>query len=263
MNMSTKTIRLNTSLTFDAEKEADIVEFIEKLNSGHKTGQFISTLFRIAVDCPEILNKSNNSYALSTAVNQMNYSGLSAIRKKFVSEIVRQIDDMKAKVDSIYEKSVHIYMLGKMGKQLELDNKNDNILAAQFILERQLKELQDTLGVTLKDNVYASNKLQNTKDVGDAAFEYIIESYYNIVNEMKSNIMASKSLVLSSIGDAPANNATTETIKNDTSVGENKTEENKTDESIVDFGDNSTDDDNEFVEFGDEGLSDLSNFFGA
>ena len=258
--MSTKTIRLNTSLTFDAEKEADIVEFIEKLNSGHKTGQFISTLFRIAIDCPEILNKTNNSYALSTAVNQMNYSGLSAIRKKFVSEIVRQIDDMKAKVDSIYEKSVHIYMLGKMGKQLELDNKNDNILAAQFILERQLKELQDTLGVSLKDNVYASNKLQNTKDVGDAAFEYIIESYYNIINEMKSNIMASKSLVLSSIGDTPANNATTETIKNDTSVS---VEENKKDESIVDFGDTSTDDDNEIVEFGDEGLSDLSNFFGA
>lgn len=260
MNMSTKTIRLNTSLTFDAEKEADIIEFIEKLNSGHKTGQFISTLFRIAVDCPEILNKSNNSYALSAVVNQMNYSGLSAIRKKFVSEIVRQIDDMKAKVDSIYEKSVHIYMLGKMGKQLELDNKNDNILAAQFILERQLKELQDTLGVSLKDNVYASNKLQNTKDVGDAAFEYIIESYYNIINEMKSNIMASKSLVLSSIGDTPANNATTETIKNDTSVS---VEENKTEESIVDFGDTSTDDDNEIVEFGDEGLSDLSNFFGA
>ena len=260
MNMSTKTIRLNTSLTFDAEKEADIIEFIEKLNSGHKTGQFISTLFRIAVDCPEILNKSNNSYALSAMVNQMNYSGLSAIRKKFVSEIVRQIDDMKAKVDSIYEKSVHIYMLGKMGKQLELDNKNDNILAAQFILERQLKELQDTLGVSLKDNVYASNKLQNTKDVGDAAFEYIIESYYNIINEMKSNIMASKSLVLSSIGDTPANNATTETIKNDTSVS---VEENKKDESIVDFGDTSTDDDNEIVEFGDEGLSDLSNFFGA
>ena len=260
MNMSTKTIRLNTSLTFDAEKEADIIEFIEKLNSGHKTGQFISTLFRIAVDCPEILNKSNNSYALSAVVNQMNYSGLSAIRKKFVSEIVRQIDDMKAKVDSIYEKSVHIYMLGKMGKQLELDNKNDNILAAQFILERQLKELQDTLGVSLKDNVYASNKLQNTKDVGDAAFEYIIESYYNIINEMKSNIMASKSLVLSSIGDTPANNATTETIKNDTSVS---VEENKKDESIVDFGDTSTDDDNEIVEFGDEGLSDLSNFFGA
>ena len=258
--MSTKTIRLNTSLTFDAEKEADIIEFIEKLNSGHKTGQFISTLFRIAVDCPEILNKSNNSYALSAVVNQMNYSGLSAIRKKFVSEIVRQIDDMKAKVDSIYEKSVHIYMLGKMGKQLELDNKNDNILAAQFILERQLKELQDTLGVSLKDNVYASNKLQNTKDVGDAAFEYIIESYYNIINEMKSNIMASKSLVLSSIGDTPANNATTETIKNDTSVS---VEENKTEESIVDFGDTSTDDDNEIVEFGDEGLSDLSNFFGA
>ena len=258
--MSTKTIRLNTSLTFDAEKEADIIEFIEKLNSGHKTGQFISTLFRIAVDCPEILNKSNNSYALSAMVNQMNYSGLSAIRKKFVSEIVRQIDDMKAKVDSIYEKSVHIYMLGKMGKQLELDNKNDNILAAQFILERQLKELQDTLGVSLKDNVYASNKLQNTKDVGDAAFEYIIESYYNIINEMKSNIMASKSLVLSSIGDTPANNATTETIKNDTSVS---VEENKKDESIVDFGDTSTDDDNEIVEFGDEGLSDLSNFFGA
>ena len=258
--MSTKTIRLNTSLTFDAEKEADIIEFIEKLNSGHKTGQFISTLFRIAVDCPEILNKSNNSYALSAVVNQMNYSGLSAIRKKFVSEIVRQIDDMKAKVDSIYEKSVHIYMLGKMGKQLELDNKNDNILAAQFILERQLKELQDTLGVTLKDNIYASNKLQNTKDIGDAAFEYIIESYYNIINEMKSNIMASKSLVLSSIGDTPANNATTETIKNDTSVS---VEENKKDESIVDFGDTSTDDDNEIVEFGDEGLSDLSNFFGA
>lgn len=260
MNMSTKTIRLNTSLTFDAEKEADIIEFIEKLNSGHKTGQFISTLFRIAVDCPEILNKSNNSYALSAVVNQMNYSGLSAIRKKFVSEIVRQIDDMKAKVDSIYEKSVHIYMLGKMGKQLELDNKNDNILAAQFILERQLKELQDTLGVTLKDNIYASNKLQNTKDIGDAAFEYIIESYYNIINEMKSNIMASKSLVLSSIGDTPANNATTEPIKNDTSVS---VEENKKDESIVDFGDTSTDDDNEIVEFGDEGLSDLSNFFGA
>ena len=226
----------------------------------HKIYEIISYLFRIAVDCPEILNKSNNSYALSAVVNQMNYSGLSAIRKKFVSEIVRQIDDMKAKVDSIYEKSVHIYMLGKMGKQLELDNKNDNILAAQFILERQLKELQDTLGVSLKDNVYASNKLQNTKDIGDAAFEYIIESYYNIINEMKSNIMASKSLVLSSIGDTPANNATTETIKNDTSVS---VEENKKDESIVDFGDTSTDDDNEIVEFGDEGLSDLSNFFGA
>ena len=259
--MSTKTIRLNTSLTFDEEKEKDIVGLIEKMNSSHRTGQFISNMFRVVMDCPEIIEKSGDKESFGKVMNQMECCGASAIRSKFISEMIKQIEDMKKKVDEIYERSVQLYILSKVGKQIGLEDKNNNILAAQFLLEKQMKELQDTLGVSLKDNVYASNKLHDTKKIADNAFEYILESYYSIIDEMKKNVVVATNVV-----PVHVQNTSTDNVPTDNSSSSNLTTEAGLSDDTAKQTVQEQDEDDEIVEFGtfgEDGLNELTNFFGS
>ena len=55
----------------------------------------------------------------------------------------------------------NMYILAQMGKHLGLEDKTNNTLMASFILERQIQDLQNTLGVgTLTP--FSSNKLEDT-----------------------------------------------------------------------------------------------------
>lgn len=259
--MSTKTIRLNTSLTFDEEKEKDIVGLIEKMNSSHRTGQFISNMFRVAMDCPEIIEKSGDKESFGKVMNQMDCCGASAIRSKFISEMIKQIEDMKKKVDEIYDRSVQLYILSKVGKQIGLEDKNNNILAAQFLLEKQMKELQDTLGVSLKDNVYASNKLHDTQKIADNAFEYILESYYSIIDEMKKNVVVATNVVPVQVQNTSTNNVSTDNSSNSNLTTEAGSSEDKAKETVQEQSED--DEIVEFGTFGEDGLNELTNFFGS
>lgn len=244
--MGTYNIRLGSQLSFDEQQEADIIKAIETMNASHKSGQFISNLIRIAFDCPEIMDNNSGKYEKGAILKAMENSGLSYNRQAFMYQITKEVDAMKKKVDEMYSIILKTYMLGQMGKHLGLEEKADNELMAQFVIEKQLKELQDALGISLTSSVFASNRKQDIEKIADDALEYIIESYSGIVNELKtivSNVQTVQVQTAQQIVtqfqkvDEPVNNvAETPVINVEQPNVDNNTADNSDEDEIIDFG---------------------------
>ena len=183
--MSTRIVSLSSNLPFDDEQEQDIVKFIEELKKSHRIGQFLATIIRIVYDNPEILDKSNGQILDGPTVKKVNDLGMSANRYQFMKSITKEVDDMKIKVDKVYELVSKTYELGLMGNHLAIDKKAKNDVLASFILQKQVKDLQDALGIQLTSSVFASNKTKDLDEFAQEALEYIINSYSNIIGEIK------------------------------------------------------------------------------
>ena len=251
-------IRLGSVLSFDEQKEADIIKVIEYLNSSHKTGQFMSNLIRIAFDCPEILSR-NASGNLETGerVKAIEQLGFSDTRKAFINAVTKEVSDMKSKVDKVYDMTLKLYTLAQMGNRLGIEDKTKNLMISQFIIEKQLQELQTLLGVTLQDNIYASNKAANTEKIADEALEYIIESYGSLLTEMSENLRPTAviqqvpvqqvAITQEQVSSTPVENKVTEEVKAMDTVEQTESVEES---------------ENEPINFDDADISALSNFFG-
>lgn len=261
--MNTHNMRLGSMLSFDKEKEKDIIEMMEKLNASHKTGQFLSNLIRIAFDTPEILNKKLGKYEKGDALKQLDNIGASANRQKFFNQASKELRSMKDKVDSIYKMALKTYTLALTGKHIGLEEKSDNLLLSTFIIERQLKQLQDTLGLETLDEVYASNKKENVHELADEVLEYIIESYDSILNQIKININQIQPIQTVE---------STKTIKENKEVVEenNETTTNTTvvsdtlankDNNNGGSSKNHQENDDEIIDFGEADMSALTSFF--
>lgn len=251
-------IRLGSVLSFDEQKEADIIKVIEYLNSSHKTGQFMSNLIRIAFDCPEILSR-NASGNLETGerVKAIEQLGFSDTRKAFINAVTKEVSDMKAKVDKVYDMTLKLYTLAQMGNRLGIEDKTKNLMISQFIIEKQLQELQALLGVALQDNIYASNKAANTEKIADEALEYIIESYGSLLTEMSESLRPT-----AVIQQVPVQQvAITQEQVSSTPVENKVTEEVKTVEP-AEQAESVEESENEPINFDDADISALSNFFG-
>lgn len=186
--MGTRSIRFGSQLTFDEDKEKDIIDTIDTLNSSHKMGQFMSNLIRLAFDNPEILRVGADGLEKQAMLQQVESSGMSVSRQRFMSGVTSEISDMKKKVDEVYNMAFKLYTLALMNKHLEIENKSDNSLRATFVLERQLRQLQDSLGVNIGDAVYESDKVTDVHARAEDCLEYIIEAYDGIIDEMKQVI---------------------------------------------------------------------------
>lgn len=270
--MGTYTTRLGCQLSFSEEKEADIIAIIQKLNATHKTGQFISNLIRIALECPEIIDKGSEEYAPGSLMRSMDSCGISYDRKQFFQSITKDIDSMKQKIDSIYEIAFKTYTLALMGKHLGLEEKSNNNLMASFMLERQLKDIQTKLGVNIIDSVYASNKALDVHNKSQEVLEFIIDVYSGIVAEIASKISIKEleipvkqleipvgQVAISSIPTQPQVVAQPQPIAQPSvQVAEPEKIEEDIKDEIVDFGEEKP------IEFGDnqEDLAALANFFG-
>lgn len=181
--MSNKSFRIDCNITLDSSKEADIIKVIDKLKSSHKLGQFITHLIQLSINNPELLD--NNSYSDGETLKKLSELGISYNRNNFFNYIEKEVASMKDKIDSMYSLVLKTYMLGQMGKTLGIDEKAENELLAQFVIEKQFKEIQEIVGVDLKSDVLASNKLADVKKIGEDTLEYVIESYSGLINELK------------------------------------------------------------------------------
>lgn len=256
--MGTYNIRLGSQLSFDEQQEADIIKAIETMNASHKSGQFISNLIRIAFDCPEIMDNNSGKYEKGAILKAMENSGLSYNRQAFMYQITKEVDAMKKKVDEMYSIILKTHMLGQMGKHLGLEEKADNELMAQFVIEKQLKELQDALGISLTSSVFASNKKQDIEKIADDALEYIIESYSGIVNELKAIVSNAQTVqVQTAQQTATQFQQVNEPVNNVVETPVINVEQPNVDNSTAD----NTDED-EIIDFGNADFSALGNFFG-
>lgn len=249
--MGAYNIRLGSKLSFDEQQEADIIEALESMNASHKSGQFISNLIRIAFDCPEIMDKNSGKYEKGAIIKAMENSGLSYNRQAFMYQVTKEVDAMKKKVDEMYNIVLKTYMLGQIGKHLGLNEKADNELMAQFIIEKQLKELQDSLGISLTSSVFASNKKQDIEKIANDALEYIIESYSGIVNELKGIVSGASAVMMQ------------QPVVQTVIQSEKLNEDNKAVSDNIEKANTNEDSDNdEIIDFGNADFNALSSFFG-
>lgn len=172
-------IKLGAVLRFDYTYEKDIIDQVEKLISRHKLGAFISRLIRVAFDNPKLMENSGLT---------LDEFGVSSERVKYFKEVESEVLKMKLKVDKIYDMTMHMYTMAKFGKRMGLEGKTNNIMRAQFILQRQIEELSRVLGVSNIGHTFESNKIFNVEGRVEDILEYILTSYEDIVEELSTSV---------------------------------------------------------------------------
>jgi hypothetical protein len=269
--MGTYNTRLSAQLTFDDEREKDIVNFIEQLNATHKTGQFVSNLIRLVFEKPEIVK----DFGSLTQFSRLASNDIEYYRRNFFESLTNDISEMKRKVDDIYDMAMKTYTLAQMGKRIGLEEKSDNEMLACFVLERQLKEIRDKLGISIRDPIYSSDKLDTSHERAEDVLEYIINSYDSIINELtsrmtvqtvavpmntvpiQSNLQPVENIVQSVEKESTNDNISVSSGEKDVVIDFGETPENTEDNTDRNI-DGNTDSE---VDFSNADLSALSDFF--
>lgn len=274
VNMANKTIKLVANLTFDENKELDIVNMINYLNSHHKTGQFLSGLIRLAMDCPDIIMKNTNGEIdMGPSMNKITVDGISTIRRDFMNNLNSKVDKLWEQVTDIRKMALQVYTLAQMNKFVGIEAKSENTLRASFVLEKQLSDLQRSLGTLLNDKQFINERLKKSKEFSDETLEYIINTYDGIVSEIKNQFSTVNTMVSQVVETRPAESVesvetrSVETKQVETKVAEvakpAPVEESKP-SNIINASDSTSDTEEEIIDFGSDpaDLDLLSNFFG-
>ena len=252
--MSRRTIRLGSTLSFDEEKEKDIIDAIETLSRSHKLGELVSHIIRVAFDNPEDLASREK---LNKAFEEVSRLGMSRNRFEFFQQVSRTIEEMKAKVDTMYDMNLKLLTLAQFGKRLGIEERTDSMLAAQFVLQKQIDVIANTLGITHPNHTYYSNKIQETHEKADDILVYILESYDNIINELKESLVGG----VNTVTDVSEESNKTDREMEDRSVGIQEDEEDNQTE-VSGTTSEEPEEKEEYIDFGDADLGALASFFG-
>lgn len=170
-------VRLGAKITLDSAEEGDLIAIAEKLNNTRKMSGFMGQLFRIACDHPEVLSRgSEETYKQIKAL--VDGAGVSEERQKYFNEIEAKVHEMKDKIDKIYDLAMKTYMLSQVNKMNGLEGKSQNVIMAQFALQKQMKDIEAILGCSV--GTYESGKMTDVKAKSDEILEFIVETYDGI-----------------------------------------------------------------------------------
>lgn len=170
-------VRLGAKITLDSAEEGDLIAIAEKLNNTRKMSGFMGQLFRIACDHPEVLSRgSEETYKQIKAL--VDGAGVSEERQKYFKEIEAKVQEMKDKIDKIYDLAMKAYMLSQVNKMNGLEGKSQNVIMAQFALQKQMKDIESILGCSV--GTYESGKMTDVKAKSDEILEFIVETYDGI-----------------------------------------------------------------------------------
>lgn len=165
-------VKLTTTVNLNGALEGDIVEILEELKKKHKVGEYVSNCIRVVSENPEL--------AVRCGMDMLN-SDPAKSRKEYFSNVYKEISKMEQRVDRIYKMCLGVYVTAK----LALGEQAKNIMAAQFILQKQIDDLKKELGVQSLNSVYASNKIKETDKLADDILEYIIQYHSELIKDSK------------------------------------------------------------------------------
>ena len=242
--MDKRIIRLGSTITFDSKMEKDIADRVDNLSSSRKLGPLISNILRVVLESPETVVSQEK---LIKAVEEVDKYGMTKERHDFFSGISKEIEQMKHKVDAMYDMNTKLVAAAKFGKAMGIEDKTKNMLAAQFTLEKQLNEITSKLGITHTNHIFKSDRIHDVYDRADETLEFIIDTHGNILSELEElinkkieinvNVSGASGVDLSKqVEEQKSISKETKGIK---LVGKDNTfDDSKVDESdIVDFGD--------------------------
>lgn len=180
--MSKTDIRLGSLISFDSEREADIIEFVQDLTSQHKLGRFIGYLLRLACETPETLQYREK---LNPILKEMSDLGITPRRDAMFKQFSKEILDLKNKINDIYVISEKLYTLALARKALGLEDRAKELLAAQFVVRRQTALLESKLGTSSLLYTYESDSMRDVQKKADEILEVILETYGDLLNDVK------------------------------------------------------------------------------
>lgn len=180
--MSKTDIRLGSLISFDSEREADIIEFVQDLTSQHKLGRFIGYLLRLACETPETLQYREK---LNPILKEMSDLGITPRRDAMFKQFSKEILDLKNKINDIYVISEKLYTLALTRKALGLEDRAKELLAAQFVVRRQTALLESKLGTSSLLYTYESDSMRDVQKKADEILEVILETYGDLLNDIK------------------------------------------------------------------------------
>lgn len=189
--MEKKSIRLGSTLTFDIKKERDMILLAEKLNETHRMGEFMSNLFRIAIDNPEIITGNGRDARYGREMAILAKKGITPYRDEFFKLIESTLKETNRKVDRINDMCNNMYALAEVGKTVGLQEKSVNLMRANFLVEKIISELCSILDINEKDikEVDINDREKKSKDM----LEYIITCYDGVIKEIKEDVKSNNS----------------------------------------------------------------------
>lgn len=172
-------------LSFDTEKERDIINRVAYLTEHRKLGNFIEQLLRFAVD--------HNEELAELGFNSEDY-GITKMRDKFFGAVNAELKEMMKKIDEVYDIAFSLKCMAYGGHVVGLTEQADNLISAQYVVDEQLKKLQSALGV---EDLRVSNAFEH-KELDDRAkevVEYIKEHYSAELNSLVNQVGSIQSQV--------------------------------------------------------------------
>lgn len=194
--MSKTDIRLGSIISFDTEREADIIEFVQDLTSQHKLGRFLGYLLRLACETPEVLHYREKTQPI---LKEMELLGVTPKRDEMFKKYNNDLLELKRRIDDLYEMAEKLYTLAIAGKALGLEERSEELLAAQFVVRHQTALIEQKLGRDSILYMYKSNSMQDAKKKAEDNLDMIISAYGDIFSELKQAIAKVKSLEIEQI----------------------------------------------------------------
>lgn len=188
MTLAKESVRLGGLVWYDDEQEKDLGFMIKKLSSTHRFGEFVTYLLRMAVENPSLIETSNSVVKYGTVTEKLAKLGYTEPKKKQLDDLRERVTKIKKNVDDIYKMCYEMYMLTLMNKELDIENKTDNILLSESILERQVKQLCNELGVESIASQFNRDKLDAEHKKAEESLSYILRTYQNMISELRKEI---------------------------------------------------------------------------
>lgn len=189
--MARYSIRLGCNISFDDQKETDIIEFVQSVTARHKMPELLSHLLRIACEKPEVLNYREK---VPETIDVMTQLGMTPERYKFFKQVSDDVNKLKDKVDKIYDMALGVYTMAMVNKELGIEDKGKNLLVAQLTLQRQINTISTVLGLEDVGHTYHSNRLDMAQKQADEILELLIRSRSDELAELKELMEFKKEL---------------------------------------------------------------------
>lgn len=189
VTMGTKQFRV--MISFDEDKERDIVNQLESLSEKRQIAAALSNIVRAAFD------ENGKTFG------NMNVAALSETRRKFFESIAQKVKEQDKKIDTIYSMCEDLYGLAQANKALGLESKTENLLISQFVLQHQQSKMKKILGEDDFRHLYESDRLLSEKEKAEKIWGFIAEAYEAMIAELRTVTFKEIQIPIQAIAAAP------------------------------------------------------------
>lgn len=183
--MSLESVRLGGQFWYDKETEQDLANVITSLSSSHRLGEFISYMFRMAVEDPTILENKDGVVKYGTVTEKLKALGHTDKRRKQLEELADKIFDVKLEADKIYKMCYEMHLLAQINKLTGIEEKADRTMMKEFMLERELKDICSEIGVSA---TFYKDMLDREHKKEEDSLTYILKAYGSIIDDLKEQV---------------------------------------------------------------------------